>query len=142
MRSASRERFDRTFHGATREFLKGTLKWGLEKKNPKMQEKSSFYVYDFFFLSLQHRRKSQKSGFWNTSSALAGKEFHKRDRDDTHDFAPDPLLSPFVCGLPFLEPKETSQQDKSSAADPSIGLDLTRCVSFQHSEMKFVCLGI
>lgn len=69
--------------------------------------------------SLKHRRKSQKSGFWTSGSAMLGKELRRRGREDTYESAPDPLLSPFICSLYFVEPKGV-QQDECSVTDAPV----------------------
>ncbi|GMN46023.1 hypothetical protein TIFTF001_015188 [Ficus carica] len=72
--------------------------------------------------SLKHRRKSQKSGFWTSGSAMLGKELLKRGREDAYESAPDPLLSPFICSLSIVEPKGV-QQDECSITDVPVTCD-------------------
>ncbi|KAL5544129.1 hypothetical protein UlMin_007913 [Ulmus minor] len=70
--------------------------------------------------SLKHRRKSKKSGFWTSSPAVFGKELLRSGRPDTHESAPDPLLSPFICGISFEEDTKGTQQEECSTNAPVI----------------------
>lgn len=100
----------------------------------------SFYL-KWNFYTLQHRRKSQKSGFWTSGSAMLGKELLKRGREDAYESAPDPLLSPFICSLSIVEPKGV-QQDECSVTDVPVSCDAKRYISFfykMHSSSKHLC---
>ena len=115
----SRERCNWTFYGATCKFLEGINAdfcfcimdsiYNLNGEN--------LYVKGNF-CTLQHRRKTQKSGFWSGSTAMLGKELPRRGREDLYDSAPDPLLSPFICSISFAEPKGTKQDECSSTDAP------------------------
>ncbi|PON96746.1 Dehydration-induced protein [Trema orientale] len=83
--------------------------------------------------SLKHRRKTQKSGFWTSSTAMLGKEQPKRGRGDSYESAPDPLLSPFICSLSFSEPKGV-QQDESSSTDAPVTTDAKSTETSSHSK--------
>ncbi|KAK9278540.1 hypothetical protein L1049_028109 [Liquidambar formosana] len=83
--------------------------------------------------SLKRRRKSHKSGFWTNSSTSLGKELRelssflgstsRNSRGNTHESAPDPLLSPFLCSIPLLDP-EGNLQDKCSRNEFSVTSDM------------------
>jgi hypothetical protein len=65
----------------------------------------------------QHRRKHKKSGLWTGSSAMLGKDLSSflgsstNSRTNTHESAPDPLLSPFLGNLSRSDPRQ-SQHDE------------------------------
>ncbi|KAL3575358.1 hypothetical protein D5086_023459 [Populus alba] len=69
--------------------------------------------------SLKHRRKHKKSGLWTGSSAMLGKDLSSflgsstNSRANTHESAPDPLLSPFLGNLSLSDPRQ-SQHDEPS----------------------------
>ncbi|KAG6754107.1 hypothetical protein POTOM_042115 [Populus tomentosa] len=69
--------------------------------------------------SLKHRRKHKKSGLWTGSSAMLGKDLSSflgsstNNRANTHESAPDPLLSPFLGNLSLSDPRQ-SQHDEPS----------------------------
>ncbi|KAF8399791.1 hypothetical protein HHK36_015661 [Tetracentron sinense] len=79
---------------------------------------------------VKRRRKSHRSGLWTNSSAMLSKElrelssFHgitsTNGRRNTSDFAPDPLLSPFLCSvsLPAKGTQDTcSSKNASNTSD-------------------------
>ncbi|KAK6920633.1 Protein dehydration-induced 19, C-terminal [Dillenia turbinata] len=73
--------------------------------------------------SLKRRQKSQKSGFWSSSSSIFGKGLWEISSltnvgGNAHESAPDPLLSPFLYTMPFTEQKG-SQQGENSGTDVS-----------------------
>eukprot|EP00262_Sarcandra_glabra_P008526 TRINITY_DN2205_c0_g1_i3.p1 TRINITY_DN2205_c0_g1~~TRINITY_DN2205_c0_g1_i3.p1 ORF type:complete len:218 (-),score=29.48 TRINITY_DN2205_c0_g1_i3:276-929(-) len=83
---------------------------------------------------VKQRRKSQRTGIWTNSSGMFGKQmrelssFHitasANGRGNAPDTAPDPLLSPFLCGL--LLPDPIINQDANSSmgtSSASISLD-------------------
>ncbi|XP_015882475.1 protein DEHYDRATION-INDUCED 19 homolog 5 isoform X2 [Ziziphus jujuba] len=73
--------------------------------------------------SLKHRRKSQKSGFWTSSSAALGKELSRNGRANAYDSAPDPLLSPFICSVSLQDPYSL-QKNELSGSDVAVTADV------------------
>lgn len=78
---------------------------------------------------LKRRRKSQRTGLWN-SAAFLGKEHQELNfffgdgpasisgRTNTTDSMPDPLLSPFLCGLSLTDARNNN--DTSSGIDSTV----------------------
>lgn len=74
------------------------------------------YMCKDYYFCLQRRRKSQKSGSWSNNSMVPTKNMREMNsynclqpmngRDNMHENAPDPLLSPFLCSIP-LPDRET-----------------------------------
>eukprot|EP00268_Persea_americana_P010877 TRINITY_DN14455_c0_g1_i3.p1 TRINITY_DN14455_c0_g1~~TRINITY_DN14455_c0_g1_i3.p1 ORF type:complete len:194 (+),score=47.23 TRINITY_DN14455_c0_g1_i3:227-808(+) len=76
------------------------------------------------------RRKSQRTGLWTNSSAMPGKELRELSsflgegaasvnaRRSTVDSMPDPLLSPFLCGLTLSDAKD--KRDANSGIDSRV----------------------
>ncbi|XP_042498612.1 protein DEHYDRATION-INDUCED 19 homolog 5-like [Macadamia integrifolia] len=81
---------------------------------------------------LKRRRKSQRSGVWNNSSVMLGKELRElssflgaastNGRGSATDYVPDPLLSPFLCSI--VIPDTNGDQDKHSKNDLSASSDM------------------
>lgn len=76
--------------------------------------------------SFKRRRKSLKSGLWTGGSAVQlGKELSSflggltNGKANAQEYAPDPLLSPFLNGVSNPEPKG-SQQDESFKENVSL----------------------
>ncbi|KAJ8615483.1 hypothetical protein MRB53_034855 [Persea americana] len=79
---------------------------------------------------LKRRRKSQRTGLWTNSSAMPGKELRELSsflgegaasvnaRRSTVDSMPDPLLSPFLCGLTLSDAKD--KRDANSGIDSRV----------------------
>lgn len=67
--------------------------------------------------SLKHRRKHKKSGLWTGSSAMLGKDLSSflgsstNSRTNTHESAPDPLLSPFLGNLSRSDPRQGQHEE-------------------------------
>ncbi|KAF8390506.1 hypothetical protein HHK36_025033 [Tetracentron sinense] len=76
---------------------------------------------------LKRRKKSQRSSLWTDNSGMLGKELRElssflgvtstNGRGSTPDSAPDPVLSPFLCGVAIPDTK--CNQDASSRNDSS-----------------------
>ncbi|KAF8005894.1 hypothetical protein BT93_K0239 [Corymbia citriodora subsp. variegata] len=70
--------------------------------------------------SFKRRKRSNKSGFWPASSASLSRELSSFLGSSTHvkgnvcDTTPDPLLTPFLQNLPFVDPNQAQQEDASS----------------------------
>ncbi|KAJ4827192.1 hypothetical protein Tsubulata_016777 [Turnera subulata] len=75
--------------------------------------------------SLKRRRKYLKSGHWNGTSAMLGKELNSflgspaNGKANPHESMPDPLLSPFLSGISITDPKER-QEDESLKKNVSV----------------------
>ncbi|KAG9446769.1 hypothetical protein H6P81_012897 [Aristolochia fimbriata] len=89
---------------------------------------------------LKRRRKSQRTGLWTTNSSGVSKELRElssfigitsSDRGNSADVAPDPLLSPFLCGLVLPDAKsnqEASLEDEKVATIASDSKSLGQSV--------------
>lgn len=77
---------------------------------------------------LKRRRKCLKSGFWNGSSAVFGKELSSYlgsstiGRGNAHESLPDSLLSPFLCSGTLSDTKCIQKDDCSN--EVSLASDL------------------
>lgn len=63
--------------------------------------------------SIKTRRKSQKSGIWGFYAgrgSLVGLNT-KNSTNNANGLTPDPLLSPFLCGIPYSESKSDGTQE-------------------------------
>lgn len=69
--------------------------------------------------SIKTRRKSQKSELWGLYTgrgSIIGLNT-KSSSENVNGSAPDPLLSPFLCAIPFSEPKGDESQESCDAND-------------------------
>ena len=107
----SGKRCNWTFYNATCTFSKGRFIFSFEIHNIFMPK-----ILNLMLIT-QRRRKSHKSGPWSNASAMIGKDFRDlapflgsnslSSRHNTHEPAPDPLLSPFLFAASISEPKDT-----------------------------------
>ncbi|GMH23436.1 hypothetical protein Nepgr_025279 [Nepenthes gracilis] len=77
--------------------------------------------------SLKSRRKSQKPSFWSSTSVRELSSFYgsttRSVSGNAPDSSPDPLLSPFLSSIPYLEPKSDPLPDTHSSNEASITLE-------------------
>ncbi|PHU23693.1 hypothetical protein BC332_08800 [Capsicum chinense] len=76
--------------------------------------------------SVKRKRKYLKSGFWNNTTAISGKDPHEINlffctnlgvgRYNVQELAPDPLLLPFLCGVTPPDPKDGQDKSPGSVA--------------------------
>ncbi|XP_077228847.1 protein DEHYDRATION-INDUCED 19 homolog 5-like isoform X1 [Tasmannia lanceolata] len=81
---------------------------------------------------LKRRRKSQRTGPWTNSTAMLSKELRglssflgvasTNGRGNKPESAPDPLLSPFLCGLAL--PDASGNLEASTSIDARVASDL------------------
>ncbi|XP_068667189.1 protein DEHYDRATION-INDUCED 19 homolog 5-like [Aristolochia californica] len=81
---------------------------------------------------LKRRRKSQRTGLWTTNSSGVSKELRElssfigitsSNRGTSADTAPDPLLSPFLCGLVLPDAKSNQEASLEDDKVASIASD-------------------
>ncbi|KAG5618065.1 hypothetical protein H5410_017889 [Solanum commersonii] len=82
--------------------------------------------------SVKRKRKYLKSGFWNNTTTISGKDPHEVNsffctnlgvgRYNVPEPAPDPLLLPFLCSVAPSDPKDGPQDNSlgSVAATPDV----------------------
>ncbi|CAK9137541.1 unnamed protein product [Ilex paraguariensis] len=92
--------------------------------------------------SVKRRRKCQKSGYWNSSVAMIGKDLSAflgsnsvSGRSNVHEPSPDPLLSPFLCNVSLSDPKD-NQQDEAFCSVASTTSDVTSSKSSMSDEVQ------
>ncbi|GAB4860640.1 hypothetical protein Ancab_035802 [Ancistrocladus abbreviatus] len=77
--------------------------------------------------SIRSRRKPQRSSFCSSNSVRELGSFYgfsaRSSAGNVHDSALDPLLSLFLCIVPYPEPKTDSLQDACSRIDASIAVE-------------------
>ncbi|KAF7136614.1 hypothetical protein RHSIM_Rhsim08G0178100 [Rhododendron simsii] len=96
--------------------------------------------------SVKRRKKTQKPGFWSNSSTMLGKDFRELSsflgsssisgRENVHDSAPDPLLSTFICNVPFSDPKCNQEDGCASTAAASTTSDVPSTVAVKPDEFR------
>lgn len=94
---------------------------------------------------LKRRRKSQRSGSCtNNNLPMVGKELRELTlflganshmRGNTFDSIPDPLLSPFLCGISPTGPKVVDE-DTNSSTETTVTSDVKRKVTSMSDEAR------
>lgn len=130
----SRERPNWTFYCAAFSFSEGVI-----NKTLIFEFVKKFQLCLTMICYLQRRKKTQKPGFWSYSSTMLGKDFRELSsflgsssmsgRENVHDSAPDPLLSTFICNVPFSDPKCNQEDGRSSTIAASTTSDVPRYFS-------------